>query len=56
MVINTYIYSVMAVAAMQGANQGISGVVWGLVSCPRTLQHVDQGNLTNSLPITRGWL
>ena len=32
-----------------------SGVVWGLVSCPRTLWHADQGNGTSDLPITRCW-
>ena len=28
---------------------------WGSVSCPRTLQHADQGNRTSDHPITRHW-
>ena len=39
----TYIHTLMAVAAMQGADQHIRRS-WGSVSCPRTLQHADQGN------------
>ena len=39
-VIQTYIHTLMALDAMQGANQQFGGSV----SCPRILQHADQGN------------
>ena len=54
-VIQTYIHTIMAVAAMQGANLQIrSSLV--LVSCPRTLWHADQGNRPSDLLITWHWL
>ena len=53
---HTYICTLMAVAAMQGANQHTSGAVWGSVSCPKTLRHADQGNRTSDFPITWPWL
>ena len=45
----------MMQAAMRGANQNI-GSSWHSLSCPRTLQHADQGNRTCDLLITRRWL
>ena len=33
-----------------------SGAVGGSVSCPRTLRHAEQGNLTSDLLLTRCWL
>ena len=33
-----------------------SGAAWGLVSCPRRLQHAVQGNQTSNPLITRRWL
>ena len=55
--INSYIHAQITVcmASMCGANS-TSGAVLGSVSCPRTLQHADQGNRTSDLPITRHWL
>ena len=49
--IHTYIQTLMAVAAVQGANQNIrsSSVFW-------THQHADQRNCTSNLLITRCWL
>ena len=32
-----------------------SGAVWGSISCPRTLQHRDEGSGTSDHPITRRW-
>ena len=52
-IIHTYIHALMAVVVMQ-AHQEQFGVQWG--SCPRTLWHVDQGNQTSDLPITRHWV
>ena len=47
------IYTLMAVAAVQVADQQIRSS-FSLVSCPRTLQHADcQGNQTSNLLITR---
>ena len=31
------------------------GAVWGSISCPRTLQHRDEGSGTSDHPITRRW-
>ena len=53
--IHTYIHTLMAVAAMQGAGQHIRSSV-GFRNWPRTLRHADQGNRTSDLPNTRRWL
>ena len=50
-VIDTYVHTLMTVAAMQGADL-TSGAVGGSVSCPRTRWYADQGNRTSDLPIT----
>ena len=54
-VIHTYIHTLIVVAAMQLLTS-TSGAGWGSVSCPRTLQHADQGNWTSGLQITKCWL
>ena len=62
-VIQWYFHRLMAVAAMQGANQHIrSNLGFSILptsfilDCPQTLWHADQGNRTSDLPLTWHWL